>query len=203
MTLCRRAVLGRLWVAVTALSSPLAFASDRDVATLLRGIDDVPPPDFAASLSPDEQRALLALAVDDDVPCAARARALRLVAAVAADDIASDRAVDVAIARLSDSAVRELRVQAAWAALARAARRAKTIDVAAALLHHRDPALREVGAVALWRDGSKAARAHVEARSATETDADVSVVLRSRLARWRVSSSPPLVGPPAVRSGRR
>ena len=173
-----RTIARRLSV-VAALASPPVLAIDVDA--LLCGVDVVPPPEVVAALSPADRAALLAIAIDDHASVLRRARAFRLVVGSATErrDV-----VDDVIARWLQSPDRELRVQAAWGSVVRGARAGRAVDVAAALLSSIDPALREVGAIAAWRDGSRAARRYVEARLAIERDVDVAAVLRARLARW-------------------
>jgi hypothetical protein len=155
-----------------------------EVDALLRGVDDVPPSTLTASFSRAVVASLLAIAGDDGEGLVRRARALRLAAAAPDFGAANDVDVDGTVARLLVSPERELRVQAAWARVARAARAGGATDAAGALLSSADPALREVGAIALWREGSSTAKRVAQAHLAVERDPDVAVVLRVRLARW-------------------
>jgi hypothetical protein len=189
-------------VVVVALVSLPAWAVD--VEALVRGIDTVPSPETVAALDDQDLAALLAVADDVHAPLVHRVRALRLAAGAAAPAPAAfDAAVDDVIARWLVSSERELRVQAAWAAVERAKRARRDLDVAGELLTAADPALREVGALALWREGSPAAREQLEARLAREHDVDVATVLRARLARWpRASVRAPTL-PSSARQRRR
>jgi hypothetical protein len=181
-------------VAVLLLVAAPALADD--VEALLRGIDTVPPPERVEALSAESVRALLAIANDEGAVQVRRVRALRLAAGAAGRGRAD---VDDTIERWLGARERELRVQAAWAAHGRAVREGRGLQTAVSLLRAGDPALREVGAIALAREGTPVGRRHLTAQLEQETDADVKTVLRARLARWPRASTRPAASlePPA------
>jgi hypothetical protein len=176
-----------------ALPAP-ALPAPAPVDALLAGIDS-PPPSRGTALSVDERAALRAVAFDATQAVLRRARALRLFAEAAAVD---EVVVDDDLAALQAGVTGELRVQAAWARVDRAARAGRVLTLAVALLAHEDAALRAVGALAAWREGSPAARRAMAARLTVERDDDVTTLLRARLARWR--RGPSSLAPPSSRA---
>jgi len=170
---------------VAALIALLGAAppSPAPLDALLAGLDS-PPPVWGPALAPDERAALRAVALDATQPLLRRARALRLV-------------VDGDLTALQAAATGELRIQVAWARVDRAARAGHVLAVALPLLAEDDPALRTVGALAAWREGSPAARRALAARLGVEHDDDVAMLLRARLARRprRASSTAPPSSP--------
>jgi len=181
---------------VAALIALLGAAppSPAPLDALLAGLDS-PPPVWGPALAPDERAALRAVALDATQPLLRRARALRLFAAGAAAD--ADVVVDGDLTALQAAATGELRIQVAWARVDRAARAGHVLAVALPLLAEDDPALRTVGALAAWREGSPAARRALAARLGVEHDDDVAMLLRARLARRprRASSTAPPSSP--------
>jgi hypothetical protein len=164
------------------MPAPTPLSTHGDVlAPLLAGVDDLPGPDTAV-LAPATRDALRAVATDEAQPTLRRARALRLFAAAAPID---DWNVDPLLSALRLDPDPEIRVQAAWAGAERAARAGGTLAFARRLCADGEPALREVAVLALWRDGSEAARALLRERLAVEQDPAVAMVLRTRLTRWR------------------
>jgi hypothetical protein len=171
--------------APVVLSLYLAF-SHVHVEALLGGIDSMPAPSALSAITSSDQLHLRSLALDRRVALLTRIRALRILAGTT-NNTHSSVDVDGALAMLLTAPERELRVQAAWATLDRARRSGVALAAAVRLATDPDPAVREVGIIALWRDGSPAARAVVVQRQGEETNATVIRIIHARLARWRGS----------------
>ncbi|MDP2344481.1 MAG: hypothetical protein Q8O67_26235 [Deltaproteobacteria bacterium] len=163
-------------VAVLAAAEPVPAA--------LQGIDQIPTRAMVASL---ETRALTALALDDKATVVHRTRALRLLgAAVDVDDDAR-----WALVLLRSSPIPVLRVQAALAQGALAAREEQLVPFAAGLLHDDDAELRRAALTLLWIDKSPGARDVVFAFARSEKDPALLQLANYRLKNWPTTTTKP------------
>ncbi len=150
---------------------------------VLRGIDQLPS---RALVETAATRDLLAVALDDNVKVVHRARAIRLLGA--RPDVDPGLSVASALVTLRASPIPELRVHAALAQGARAARQGQGLPFAAGLLHDEDVELRRAALTLLWIDRSAAARDVVFAHGRSELDPALQELVRHRLQQWSASS---------------
>ena len=141
---------------------------------VLQGIDSLPAPAVVRST---ETRALTVMALADKQKPLHRARAIRLLGARA--DV--DEGVFVT---LRNSPLPELRVHAALAQGAVAARQDQLVPFAAGLLHDDDPELRRAALTLLWVERSGAARDVVFAFARSEPDPALQQLMAHRLKGW-------------------
>lgn len=171
----------------------LAAADPSALLPLLRGIDQVPT---AAAVAAADVSALIAVALNDEAKLVHRARALRLLGVRArvghGDDIDVDADVVAAIVTLRSSPIASLRVHAALAQGALAARQEQLLPFAVALLLDDDAEMRRAALTLLWVDRTQGARAVVRAHALCEKNAELLHLAQARLASW----PPPLAQVP-------